>query len=146
MALEIVPGSEPQERHPNGNWGSGGTSANVEGLNQYSPQVRARRRIALAIDRRLAKHPECAQKVAEQVEAALLDLNGDGNLDIVKAFLPAETRLGVEFNGGTLPGPADSSRSLLDGLASDFGGAVPEDARLVGEGPAVEARPDQGTD
>jgi len=125
---------------------AGAALTNPEGINQYSPQVRARRRIALAIDRRLVKHPECAQKVAEQVEEALLDLKGEGNLDIVKAFLPAETRLGVEFNGGTLPGPADSSRSLLDGLASDFGGAVPEDARLVGEGTAVEAGSHEGTD
>ena len=122
LTLEVVPpDSGPQERESNGFFASGGTSANVDKLNQYSPEIILRRRLALAVGRRLSKQPECIEEYVDSVIRALRYPALETNLALLKYAIPAEAVARVELaDSGVREQTEIASREQWDSLAIEF--------------------------
>lgn len=110
-----------------------------------NPLTRVKRRMDKRIEQVIEENGS-VEEFAQAAAKALANPKADPALtrEVLARLWPVPPRdLTVEFHGDQLRAE-ETSQTLLDGLASQFGSEVPRDARLVGEGAAVEAGPDEG--
>ena len=94
---------------------------NPGGLNQYSPEIILRRRLALAIGRRMAKRPACVEKFVDAVENALNRPTDLRNLDLLRYAIPAAAVARVELADSVVREQTEiASREQWDSLAVEF--------------------------
>ena len=144
LPVDLVPPPSEATRAPDGKWLPGIDTPNAAGLNQFHPQVISRRRLALAVERKLRDKPKSVEHFADQVVGAVEDPKGEGNIELLKYALPQESRLGVELSGPDGGAVEIVSRKQWEGLSVAFGGRFAGDTELAVE--QSDPSPESGAD
>ena len=104
-------------RDPEGLFLDGGPTPNVDGLNQFSPEVILKRRLHKAIDAAIEADPQCMQTHALEFILALKRPREPANLALIKTYLPKDALVELHVPGTQA---AEASSDRWSRLADEY--------------------------